>query len=228
MKQVHLIQLIIIIISSYYRCVIFLWIKRRWGAWRWGTVDLPICISGIPNITTAGVACNSTFSMYVLVWLALVENYSEPLKHNPQDHINEFNEFIILISFPWSNTLVLVTEGQVYSLLITHVGMQRCIWNLQLLVNSTFKLVNSTFKFLNVEFTGSCRFQIHLCIPTCVISSEYTWPPVTETSVFDQGNEMRPNVVIGFHFCLCHSSWICRVVSLYCNSMVTGLLSRGF
>ena len=79
-----------------------------------------------------------------------------------------------LISFPWSNTLVSVTGGQVYSLLITHVGMQRCIWNLQLPVNSTFKNLNVEFTSLNVEFTSSCRFQIHLCIPTCVISSEYT------------------------------------------------------
>ena len=53
-------------------------------------MDLLTCISGIPNITTAGVACNSTFSMHVLVWPALVKNYSQPLSITPQDHINEF------------------------------------------------------------------------------------------------------------------------------------------
>ena len=46
-------------------------------------MDLPKCISGTPNITTAGVACNSTFSMHVLVWLALVKNYSQPLSITP-------------------------------------------------------------------------------------------------------------------------------------------------
>ena len=118
-----------------------------------------------------------------------------------------------LISFPWSNTLVSVTGGQVYSLLITHVGMQRCIWNLQLPVNSTFKNLNVEFTSLNVEFTSSCRFQIHLCIPTCIISSEYTWPSVTETSVFDQGNKMR---IINSLNSLMWSWGLCLVV--HCNS----------
>ena len=31
------------------------------------------------------------------------------------------------------------------------------------------------FYYLKVDSISSCRFQIHLCIPACVMSSEFTW-----------------------------------------------------
>ena len=34
--------------------------------------------------------------------------------------------------------------------------------------------INGLFIIWKVESVGSCRFQIHLCIPACIMSSEYT------------------------------------------------------